>query len=112
MTNVRKVSAPHSQRVGVLVSAPLESDLVTQIDLVQCCHCQFTTVYTPGLERRWGVCWKCNDWHCDKHSCCVKCVPVRRWLDNMHEGKPADHVPIVATVPGVIGEADNGGDNE
>lgn len=100
---IRRASAPHGRRVGVLTSASIDADLVAEVELVQCCHCQFTTAYAPGLERRWGVCWRCSDWHCEKPACAKKCVPVKRWLENMAAGKPADHAPIQASVPGAIG---------
>ncbi len=96
---IRRSSAPHNQRRGVLISSLRDEDLVTEVELIQCCHCQFTTAYRPGLEKKWGVCWRCNDWHCDKPSCTRVCVPIKLWLENMADGRAPDHVPIVVSVP-------------
>jgi hypothetical protein len=98
---IRRRSAPHSKRVGVIQSAGDRGAARARewAEFVQCCHCQYTAAYTPGLERVWGVCWRCADWHCPKKACRTKCVPVQRWLDNRRKGLPDDHVPIMASVP-------------
>lgn len=100
---IRRAGAPHGRRCGVLISVPNDSDRVRQIDIIQCCHCQFSKPYAVGDERKWGVCWRCNDWHCAKPSCAKKCVPIKQWLSNVHKGLPEDYTPIIVSVPGVIG---------
>lgn len=91
---IRRSSAPHKLRCGVLISSDRDRDRVVERELIQCCHCQFTKVFELGDEKQWGVCWRCNDWHCNKPSCVKKCVPVRQWLQNMHLGRAEDYTPV------------------
>lgn len=99
---IRRATAPHSRRMGIIQSTPYEGGRVTEGEFVQCCHCQFTALWVPGLEKGWGLCWRCNDWHCSKPSCVKDCVPIRQWLDNRREGKPDNHKPIRVSPGGVI----------
>ena len=103
---IRRRSAPHTKRVGIIQTRYFrDNDRVIERELIQCCHCQFTKVFTVGDEKNWGLCFKCNDWHCSKPSCVKTCVPIKRWLENRRLLRPDDHVPIVVSVPGVIGGA-------
>lgn len=96
---IRRASAPHKLRCGLLISTPMDSDKgVVERELIQCCHCQFTCVWTPGVERGWAVCGRCNDWHCPKVECRSGCRPWRQWLENRRLGLADDHVPIVGRV--------------
>lgn len=83
---------------GVLVSTPSDSDKAVEREVIQCCHCQFTQVWTPGIEKGWGLCWRCHDFRCPKPACRMKCVPIRQWLENMHRGRAEDYTPVSGRV--------------
>jgi hypothetical protein len=70
---------------------------VVERELIQCCHCQFTQVWAPGVEKGWRLCQRCMDWHCPKHQCHT-CRPIKQWLENMAKGISPDHVPVVGRV--------------
>lgn len=91
-------SAPARLKRGVLVSVPLDGGGIVERELVQCCHCQFTAVWVPGLERGWGYCWRCHDWHCAKPDCRNGCRPHRQWLHQMSDKGRADGAVILGRV--------------
>jgi hypothetical protein len=91
-------SAPAGLKRGILVSTPNDSDRAVERELIQCCHCAFTTVWVPGVEKGWAVCWRCNDWHCSKPSCVKSCVSKRQWLENKAAGRAEDYSPVRARV--------------
>lgn len=95
---VRRHCAPRQQKIGIIQSAPYEGGKTVEGELIQCCHCQWTQLYTPGVEKQWGLCYRCADWHCSKFTCRTKCVSVQRWLENRRTGKPDDYSPIWARV--------------
>ena len=92
---IRRSSAPLNRKCGVLISRSIDADRVIECEIIQCCHCQFSKPYAVGDERKWGVCWRCNDWHCPKPECARKCVPIKRWLENKHKGLPDDFAPVI-----------------
>lgn len=94
----RRRSVSSRRKRGVLVSTPDDSDRVVERELIQCCHCQFTKAFELGDEKTWGLCWRCNDFHCPRKTCREKCVPVRQWLQNKAEGKAEDYTPVRARV--------------
>ena len=83
-------TAPARLKRGILVSTPLDGGKVIERELIQCCHCQFTAVWLPGMEKGWGVCWRCHDWHCARASCVKRCRHHRQWLHRMSAGKDPD----------------------
>jgi hypothetical protein len=88
------------RRAGVLISSAKDRDRVRDCDLVQCVHCQFTTVWTPGSGRYWGWCTKCSGFYCGwKPECRDQCVPALQMIENLEKGRPADYVPTWASNP-------------
>lgn len=104
---IRRATAPLNAKRGVLISTPKDSDRIVEHELIQCCHCQYTTVWAPGVEKGWGYCGRCANFHCSKPACHKKCVPIKQWLENMHAGRAGDHVPVVGRVEA---EPPRGGD--
>lgn len=92
-------SAPARLRRGVILSRPLDSDRVVERELIQCCHCQYTTPWSPGLEKGWGLCGRCNDWHCPAPLCRSGCRPHRQWLHRLSDGLAASATPVLVSVP-------------
>ncbi len=97
MSSCLRHSAPSSLKRGIIQSTPHDSDKVVERELIQCCHCQFTQVWAPGVEKGWRLCQRCMDWHCPKHQCHT-CRPIKQWLENMAKGISPDHVPVVGRV--------------
>lgn len=97
MSSCRRHSAPADRKRGIIVSAPLDNDKVVERELIQCCHCQYTVVWLPGVEKGWAFCWRCFDFHCAAPRCAT-CRPHRQWLERKSAGLDPDNVPAVGRV--------------
>ena len=83
----RSHSLPGKQRSGYGELSYKDSDRKEGCDTVQCCHCSYTWVYTPGSGRTRGICLRCNGITCGR-DCCEKkgCVFKEAFLDLMEQG--------------------------
>jgi len=94
------------RNAGVLISSDIESDRTQHRDLVQCCHCQFTTIWTPGSGRYWGWCTRCNGFFCGWKESCHNCVPAELMIENLELGLPyhlaIQHRPVRVSLAGLL----------
>lgn len=97
MSSCRRHTAPKSLKRGIILSAPIDGGRVVERELIQCCHCQFTVVWVPGLEKGWCYCWRCSNWHCPRRAC-LACRPHRQWLHRASAGLDPDRLPAVGRV--------------
>jgi hypothetical protein len=106
MLGTNSHSLRSGRRAGVLISTPFESDATQHRDLVQCVHCQFTTVWTPGSGRYWGWCARCNGFYCGWKPTCHQCVPALQMIENLEAGMPYElairHRPIRISTAGLL----------
>ena len=82
---------------GTLITTFLDTGKVVMQDTVQCCHCGGHFISTPGSGKRRGFCCNCAHTTCGRPGC-DHCLPHEQWLENMEQGKAADHRRII--VPG------------
>lgn len=78
------VLRPHSTIIVVDPDQPHEQ----QYDCLQCAHCQFTWVVSPGSGRRRGFCLKCNQVTCGAKGC-EECIPIEKRITLYEAGKIA-----------------------
>jgi hypothetical protein len=60
---------------------------------LQCVHCGGQWIPQPGSGRIRGFCTRCCGPVCGPG--CAKCVPTEQYLENIEQGKPADHYPAM-----------------
>ena len=59
---------------------------VKERDAFTCCHCNKIIIVRPGSGIRRGYCMSCDDLHCGKEACAVRCWPFEKKLLEM-EGR-------------------------
>jgi hypothetical protein len=97
--SIERATAPAAARSGILITTPYEGGPVVIEDTVSCIHCAYTWVWRPGSGKRRGWCTRCNGIVCGRpHCAALGCVHRERLLENIEQGKPLGHVPIVGRV--------------
>jgi hypothetical protein len=82
------------------VITPGDGSREGQADLVQCVHCgrHWPVGASIGLilqrKLELGFCRQCHGITCPGEACSV-CVPLEQRLENIEQGRPIDHRPIV-----------------
>lgn len=102
-------TAPNVRHGGVLISASDESDKLTEIRTIQCCHCGALWLHKPGSGKLRGICLQCSTATKVAMFCgpqCETCVPQELLIENLEKGMPYDqarrHRPIRIQVCGEV----------
>ena len=73
-----------SNRTGLLIYSPHDSDKVTEQQTITCCHCNHVFYVRPGSGKERGWCFMCGAATCGDRRCNAAlngCAPFEKKLE-------------------------------